>query len=138
MEDGKTLKVLMTYSEMDSHDRGIRNQVQALRDAGMEVIFTRYGLPEEIMRTALEEDVDVIGISFSTGGHMVTLTELKELLNKEKLGDVTIIIGGIIPDKDIPAIKSLGIEGIFGPGSSPQDTIAFIKQHVKKPEAKVG
>ena len=123
----KRIRILLTKSVLDSHDRGVRNVAIELRDAGMEVIYSRYGMPEEIVKTALEEDVDVVGISFSTRGHMIAISEVTKLMREKKMDNVGIILGGVIPDKDIPAILKMGVGKIFGPGSSPKEIISYLK-----------
>jgi methylmalonyl-CoA mutase C-terminal domain/subunit len=131
MEAGK-IRVLLTKSELDAHDRGVRTIAAALRDAGFEVIFTRFLMPEEIVKTALEEDVDVIGISSSIGGHMVIASEVMNLIKKNNLSHITVILGGIIPNDDIPQLLQLGIAKTFGPGTSPNAVADYLISKVTR------
>ena len=124
----KKVRVLLTKSRMDAHDRGVRYVATELRNAGMEVIFTRYGLPDEIVSVAIQEAADVIGVSCSTGGHLYTAERIRQCLDKEGIDDIKVIFGGIIPDPDIPGMKEQGVAAIFGPGSSFQEIIAEITE----------
>jgi methylmalonyl-CoA mutase C-terminal domain/subunit len=117
---------------LDGHDRGAKVIARALRDAGMEVIYT--GLrqtPEQIAAAALQEDADVIGLSILSGAHMHVCPRLMELLKAKGLDDVLVLVGGIIPDVDIPALKQMGVKGIFLPGSPMQDIIDYINGNVR-------
>jgi len=116
---------------LDGHDRGAKVIARALRDAGMEVIYT--GLrqtPEQIAAAALQEDADVIGLSILSGAHMHICPRLMELLKEKGLEHIVVLVGGIIPDQDIPKLKAMGIPGIFLPGSPMQDIVTFITEHV--------
>jgi methylmalonyl-CoA mutase C-terminal domain/subunit len=124
--DRKKIRVLLTKSRMDAHDRGIRYVAKELSNAGMEVIFTRYGLPDEIVRSAVQESVDVIGVSCSTGGHLYVAEVLQNCFEKERLQGVKLIFGGIIPESDLPELKNRGVAAIFGPGASVKDIIREI------------
>lgn len=126
MATGKKIRILLTKSAMDAHDRGVRTVARALRDAGMEVIFTRFELPEDIVKPAQEEDVDAIGISSSNSAHNYFASEVMELLRQRSMGHIPVILGGIIPEEDIPGLKRLGIKGIFGPGTSISQIADFI------------
>ena len=129
----KKTRVLIAKPGLDGHDRGAKVVARILRDAGMEVIYT--GLrqtPEMIVAAALEEDVDVIGLSILSGAHMTLFPRIMELLKKKGLRDVLVFAGGIIPDDDVPALKEMGIRGIFGPGTSAEEIIRFFRQHVKR------
>lgn len=119
-------RVLLTKSRMDAHDRGIRYVAQELRNAGLEVIFTRYGLPEEIVNVAIQESADVIGVSCSTGGHLYVAEIIKQCLENEGIDDIKVIFGGIIPDLDIPRMKEQGVAAIFGPGSSFEEIVKVV------------
>jgi len=131
MADRK-LRVVIAKPGLDGHDRGAKVIARALRDAGMEVIYT--GLrqtPEQIVSAALQEDADVIGLSILSGAHNHIVPKLMELLKAQKLDDVLVVIGGIIPDVDIPKLKDAGVKGIFLPGAPMQDIIDFINQHAR-------
>jgi len=127
----RKIRVLIAKPGLDGHDRGAKVVARALRDAGMEVIYT--GLrqtPEMIAEAALQEDVDVVGLSILSGAHMALVPRVIELLRAEELDDVIVIVGGIIPDDDIPALRAMGVSAVFGPGTSTEDTIAHIRQAV--------
>ncbi|MGI6066687.1 MAG: cobalamin B12-binding domain-containing protein [Bacillota bacterium] len=128
----KKIRVLVAKPGLDGHDRGAKVIAQALRDAGMEVIYT--GLrqtPEAIVETAVQEDVQVIGLSILSGAHLALFPPVIELLKEQGVNDVLVIGGGIIPDDDIPALKEAGISEIFTPGTSTQDIIDYINANVK-------
>ncbi len=117
---------------LDGHDRGAKVIARALRDAGMEVIYT--GLrqtPEQVASAALQEDADVIGLSILSGAHNHIVPRLMELLKDKGLDDVLVVIGGIIPDVDIPRLKSLGVKGVFLPGTPMQDIVDFIEKNAR-------
>lgn len=126
---GKKLRVLIAKPGLDGHDRGAKIVARALRDAGMEVIYT--GLrqtPEMIAEAALQEDVDAVGLSILSGAHMAILPRVLELLRQQGQQDVQVMVGGIIPDEDIPRLKEMGVAAIFGPGTSTQTIVqAFIE-----------
>ncbi len=129
----KRIRVLVAKPGLDGHDRGAKIVARALRDAGMEVIYT--GLrqtPEQIVNAALQEDVDAIGISILSGAHNTVVPRICELLKAQGLGDVLLILGGIIPDEDIARLKPLGVAEVFQPGASTQDIVDFIREHTKK------
>jgi methylmalonyl-CoA mutase C-terminal domain/subunit len=129
----KKIRVLVAKPGLDGHDRGAKVVARMLRDAGMEVIYT--GLrqtPEMIVTAALQEDVDVIGLSILSGAHMTLFPNVLELAKEKGLGDVIFLAGGIIPDEDVPALKEMGIVGIFGPGASAEEIAEFIKGQLKK------
>jgi methylmalonyl-CoA mutase, C-terminal domain len=126
------IRVLIAKPGLDGHDRGAKVIARALRDAGMEVIYT--GLrqtPEMIAEAALQEDVNVVGLSILSGAHMALVPRVKELLDAEGMDDVLLLIGGIIPDDDVPKLQALGVSGIFGPGTNTHDIIAHIRAAVK-------
>ncbi len=126
----RPLRILIAKPGLDGHDRGAKVIARALRDAGMEVIYT--GLrqtPEMIAEAALQEDVDAVGLSILSGAHNVLLPRIVEALRERGLGDVPVFAGGIIPDEDIPALQQAGVSGIFGPGSPIADIVAFIRAH---------
>ncbi|MEO8070736.1 MAG: cobalamin B12-binding domain-containing protein [Acidobacteriota bacterium] len=125
----RPIRVVIAKPGLDGHDRGAKVIARALRDAGMEVIYT--GLrqtPEQIVSAALQEDADVIGLSILSGAHMHICPRLMALLHEQHLDDITVVIGGIIPAADIPSLHALGIKGIFLPGSPMQDIIDFIRR----------
>jgi methylmalonyl-CoA mutase C-terminal domain/subunit len=125
----KKIRVLIAKPGLDGHDRGAKVIARALRDAGMEVIYT--GLrqtPEMIASAAAQEDVDVIGLSILSGAHNVLCPELIRLLKEKGIDDVPVVIGGIIPEGDIPGLKQVGIAGIFLPGTSTQGIVDFIRK----------
>jgi methylmalonyl-CoA mutase C-terminal domain/subunit len=126
------IRVVIAKPGLDGHDRGAKVIARALRDAGMEVIYT--GLrqtPEQIVGAALQEDADVIGLSILSGAHMHICPRVMELLKEKGLHDVLVVIGGIIPDVDVPKLREIGITGIFLPGSPMQDIVDFIKKHAR-------
>jgi methylmalonyl-CoA mutase, C-terminal domain len=128
----KKIRVLVAKPGLDGHDRGAKVIARALRDAGMEVIYT--GLrqtPEMVVHAALQEDVNVIGLSILSGAHNAIVPRVMELLRQNKMDDVLVIIGGIIPDQDIPGLKQAGVAAIFLPGTPMNEIIEFIRQNVK-------
>jgi methylmalonyl-CoA mutase, C-terminal domain len=127
------IRVLIAKPGLDGHDRGAKVIARALRDAGMEVIYT--GLrqtPEMIASAALQEDVDVIGLSILSGAHNTLCTRLMHLLREQQMGEVTVLIGGIIPEADISGLKKIGIAEVFLPGTTTQAIVDFIRQRVAK------
>ena len=128
----RKIRVLVAKPGLDGHDRGAKVIARALRDAGMEVIYT--GLrqtPEMIVNAALQEDVDVIGLSILSGAHNAILPRVMDLLRQHKMDDVTVVVGGIIPDQDVESLKTMGVAGIFQPGTPMDHIIEFIRGHVK-------
>ena len=128
----RKIRVVIAKPGLDGHDRGAKVIARALRDAGMEVIYT--GLrqtPEQIAAAALQEDADVIGLSILSGAHMHVCPRLMELLREKGLDDVLVLVGGIIPDVDIPRLKEMGVRGIFLPGSPMQQIIDYINGNVR-------
>lgn len=126
------IRVVIAKPGLDGHDRGAKVIARALRDAGMEVIYT--GLrqtPEQIVSAALQEDADVIGLSILSGAHNHIAPRLMALLREQKLDDVLVVIGGIIPDSDVPTLVALGVKGVFQPGTPMQNIIDFINQHAR-------
>lgn len=127
----KKIRVLIAKPGLDGHDRGAKVIARALRDAGMEVIYT--GLrqtPEMIASAAVQEDVDVIGLSILSGAHNTLCPQLMSLLREKGMNDVTVVLGGIIPEADIPGLKNAGIAEIFLPGTSTQNIVDFIRKRV--------
>ncbi len=131
MPDRK-LRILVAKPGLDGHDRGAKIIARALRDAGMEVIYTGlHQTPEMIVNAAVQEDVDAIGLSIMSGAHMTLFPAVIDLLRESKAGDIAVFGGGIIPDDDIPRLKKLGVSEIFTPGSSTQDIVQWIRQHIQ-------
>jgi methylmalonyl-CoA mutase C-terminal domain/subunit len=133
MQNTRKIRVLIAKPGLDSHDRGAKVVARALRDAGMEVIYT--GLrqtPELIAETALQEDVDVIGLSILSGAHKTLFPRIMNLLKQKGLTDVMVFAGGIIPEEDIPELKKLGIKEIFGPGTTTETIIRYVLDNVPK------
>jgi methylmalonyl-CoA mutase C-terminal domain/subunit len=128
----RKLRVVIAKPGLDGHDRGAKVIARALRDAGMEVIYT--GLrqtPEQIASAALQEDADVIGLSILSGAHNHIAPRLMDLLKQKGLDDVLVVIGGIIPDVDVPKLKEIGVKGIFLPGTPMQEIVDFISAHAR-------
>lgn len=127
----KKIRVLVAKPGLDGHDRGAKVISRALRDAGFEVIYT--GLrrtPEEIVNAAIQEDADVIGLSILSGAHNVLFPQVMNLLDQKGIDDIHVIAGGIIPEKDIPDLKKIGIAEVFLPGSSTQNIVQWIQENV--------
>jgi methylmalonyl-CoA mutase C-terminal domain/subunit len=125
----RKIRVLVAKPGLDGHDRGAKVVARALRDAGMEVIYT--GLrqtPEMIAESALQEDVDVVGLSILSGAHMALVPRVLELLEANGLKHIKVFIGGIIPDEDVPRLKELGVTGVYGPGAPTEQIIQDIQQ----------
>ena len=129
----RKIRVLVAKPGLDGHDRGAKVVARTLRDAGMEVIYT--GLqqtPEMIVEAALQEDVDVIGLSILSGAHMTLLPRICELLRQRGGENILLVAGGIIPDEDIEPLKQAGVAAIYGPGTPSSEYIAFIREHVRR------
>lgn len=127
------IRVLVAKPGLDGHDRGAKVIARALRDAGMEVIYT--GLrqtPEMIVNAALQEDVQVIGLSILSGAHNAIVPRVMELLHEKQMNDVVVIVGGIVPDDDASSLKKLGVAGVFQPGASLEEIVNFIRTSVKQ------
>jgi methylmalonyl-CoA mutase C-terminal domain/subunit len=122
----KKARVLLAKSEMEAHDRGIRYVATVLRDAGFEVILIRYEIPDEVVKTAMEESVDVIGLTFYSGGVMHDTSVIMRLLKEQGMNDIAVIIGGVIPKTLIPRLKEMGIAKVVGPGDSIKKVVEFI------------
>ncbi len=131
--DEKNIRVLIAKPGLDGHDRGAKVICRSLRDAGFEVIYT--GLrrtPEEIVNAAIQEDVDVLGLSILSGAHNVIFPKIMDLLKERGAGDVAVIAGGVIPDTDISALEKIGISKIFLPGSQTQKIVGWIEKNVRQ------
>ncbi len=127
------IRVIVAKPGLDGHDRGAKVISRALRDEGMEVIYT--GLrqtPEQIVQAALQEDAGVIGLSILSGAHNHVCPRVMELLREKGLDDVLVVVGGIIPDVDLPGLRELGIEGVFQPGTPMRDIVTFIREHQQR------
>lgn len=128
----RKIRVVIAKPGLDGHDRGAKVIARSLRDAGMEVIYT--GLrqtPEQIVAAALQEDADAIGVSILSGAHNHVCPRIMTLLKEKGADDVLVVVGGIIPDADIPRLREIGIEGVFQPGTSMQSIVDFIAAHVR-------
>ena len=127
------IRVLVAKPGLDGHDRGAKIIARALRDAGMEVIYTGIRqTPEMIVEAAMQEDVDVIGLSILSGAHMELFPLILEGLKKNEMEDVVVMAGGIIPEDDRPALEAIGVKGVFGPGTSTSEIIDFIRKAVAR------
>jgi methylmalonyl-CoA mutase C-terminal domain/subunit len=125
------IRVLVAKPGLDGHDRGAKVIARALRDAGMEVIYTGIRqTPEMIAEAALQEDVDVVGMSILSGAHMALFPRVLELLRDNDMTDVLVVAGGIIPDDDVLALQELGVSGVFGPGTPTDEIVRFIRENV--------
>jgi methylmalonyl-CoA mutase cobalamin-binding domain/chain len=128
---GRKIRVVVAKPGLDGHDRGAKIIARALRDAGMEVIYTGlHQTPEQIVATVVQEDADAIGLSILSGAHMTLVPRVVELLKQEGLDDIVITVGGTIPADDIPELKQLGVSEVFTPGASTQQIIDFIREAV--------
>jgi methylmalonyl-CoA mutase C-terminal domain/subunit len=132
MAETRPIRVLVAKPGLDGHDRGAKVIARALRDAGMEVIYTGIRqTPEMIVEAAIQEDVDAILLSILSGAHMALFPRIIELLKENEVDDVLIAAGGILPDEDLPAIKELGIKGCFGPGTSTDEIVRFVRENIQ-------
>lgn len=131
MREQRKIRVLVAKPGLDGHDRGAKVIARALRDAGMEVIYTGIRqTPAMIVEAAIQEDVDAILMSILSGAHMAIFPKVMDLLRENGVDDVLVLAGGILPDEDIPAIEALGIRGNFGPGTPLSKIIAYVREHV--------
>jgi methylmalonyl-CoA mutase C-terminal domain/subunit len=132
MKTKRPFKVLIAKSGLDGHERGALVVAMGLRDAGLEVVYTGIrNTPEQIVAAAIHEKVNAIGLSSLSGGHMVQFARVLELLKQEKVKEVLVFAGGIIPDEDVKQLQKLGIKAVFGPGSSIAGILAFLRKHLK-------
>jgi methylmalonyl-CoA mutase C-terminal domain/subunit len=128
---GRKIRVVVAKPGLDGHDRGAKIIARALRDSGMEVIYTGlHQTPEQIVETVIQEDADAIGVSILSGAHMTLVPKIVELLEAQGVDDVLITVGGTIPTKDIEALKEMGVSGVFTPGSPTDDIVEFIRSGV--------
>ncbi len=129
----KKIRVLVAKPGLDGHDRGAKIVARALRDAGMEVIYTGlHQTAEMVVETAIQEDVDVVGLSLLSGAHMTLFVDVAHLMKKKGMKDILIVGGGIIPEEDVSKLKKEGISGVFGPGTHCDEIVKFIKKNVKR------
>ena len=129
----KKIRILVAKPGLDGHDRGAKVVAQALRDAGMEVIYTGlHQTVDQITQTAVQEGVDVIGLSIMSGAHLPICEKLMGEMKKKKIDDILVVIGGVIPKRDIPPLQKIGIEGIFPGGTPFGESIRWIKEHIKQ------
>jgi methylmalonyl-CoA mutase C-terminal domain/subunit len=127
----RKIRVVVAKPGLDGHDRGAKIIARALRDAGMEVIYTGlHQTPEQIVETALQEDADAVGLSILSGAHMTLVPRIVELLREQDAGDIVVVVGGTIPNQDIPELKELGVAEVFTPGAPTQAIIDFIRESV--------
>jgi methylmalonyl-CoA mutase C-terminal domain/subunit len=127
----RKIRVVVAKPGLDGHDRGAKIIARALRDAGMEVIYTGlHQTPEQIVETALQEDADAVGLSILSGAHMTLVPRIIELLREQEAGDIVVVVGGTIPNQDIPELKELGVAEVFTPGAPTQAIIDFIRESV--------
>lgn len=128
----RPLRILMAKAGLDGHDRGVKVVARALRDAGMEVIYTGlHQTPEQVVRAAVDEDVDAIGLSLLSGAHMTLFPRVLELLRAEDAGDIVLFGGGTIPNDDAEHLRQLGVAAIFTPGASTIDIVTWVRQNVR-------
>jgi methylmalonyl-CoA mutase cobalamin-binding domain/chain len=129
----RTLRILVAKPGLDGHDRGAKIIARALRDAGFEVIYTGlHQTPEMIVESALQEDVDAVGLSILSGAHMTLFPAILDLMRTRGIGDIAIFGGGIIPEEDVVKLASLGVKGIFRPGASTEDIVRWVRENVRQ------
>ena len=132
MSETRPIRVLVAKLGLDGHDRGAKIIARVFRDAGMEVIYTGIRqTPDMIVEAAIQEDVDAILMSILSGAHMAIFPRVMELLKENGVDDVLVAAGGILPDEDVPAIKAMGIKGCFGPGTSTEEIIEFVRSNIQ-------
>lgn len=129
------IRVVLAKSDMDAHDRGLRYVARVFRDQGMEVIFIRYRIVEEVVIIAQQEDADVIGLSFYSSGLMYDTSRIMDLLKEKQMTDVLVILGGTIPEDAAAYLKRKGVKGVFTPGTPIENVVTFVKENVRKLEA---
>jgi len=131
LQSNKKIKVLLTKHWMEIHDRGVKSVAARLRDAGFEVVYIGYQSPEEVVTSAIQEDVDAVGMSFSTGAYEVHVPKVIGLLKEKGAEDVMVIVGGLIPDEDVDWLKKQGVKEVFGAGSDIDELIKLIGEEKK-------
>src|SRR5262245_12579189 len=132
MDADRKIRVLVAKPGLDGHDRGAKIVARALRDAGMEVIYTGlHQTPEQVVATALQEDVDAVGLSVLSGAHMYLFGRILELLREKGVDDIVVFGGGIIPPEDVERLKTMGVKELFTPGASTQQIVGFVRDHVR-------
>jgi len=132
MTPGRTVRVVVAKPGLDGHDRGAKIVARALRDAGLEVIYGGlHQSPEEVVATAIQEDVDAIGLSILSGAHTYLFGRVLDLLREQGAADVIVFGGGIIPPEDVQQLKALGVREIFTPGASTRDIVAYVREHIR-------
>ena len=125
---GRPLRVLIAKVGLDGHDRGAKVVARCLRDAGMEVIYTGlHRTPEEVVATAIQEDVDVLGISLLSGAHMTLVPRIVELMRQSRADDVRLVVGGVVPDEDVPALRAMGVADVILQDTSPDEVVARVR-----------
>jgi methylmalonyl-CoA mutase C-terminal domain/subunit len=130
--ESRRIRILVAKPGLDGHDRGAKIVARALRDAGMEVIYSGlHQTPEQVVATAVQEDVDAIGLSVLSGAHNYLFGRIIELLREKGVDDVVVFGGGIIPPEDVEPLKALGVKALFTPGTSTQDIVRFVREHVR-------
>ena len=129
------IRVVLAKSDMDAHDRGLRYVAKVFRDQGMEVIFIRYRIVEEVVIIAQQEDADVIGLSFYSSGLMYDTSRIMDLLKEKQMTDVLVILGGTIPEDAAAYLKRKGVKGVFTPGTPIENVVTFVKENIRKLEA---
>jgi isobutyryl-CoA mutase small subunit len=128
------IRVVIAKPGLDGHDRGAKVVARALRDAGMEVVYTGlHQTPEQIVETVVQEDADAVGLSVLSGAHMTLFTRLAELLRERDVDDVVVFGGGIIPDADLPELTRLGVARVFTPGATTEEIVSWVREHVGAP-----
>ena len=133
MQDARKIRVVVAKPGLDGHDRGAKIIARALRDAGMEVIYTGlHQTPEQVAATVIQEDADAVGLSILSGAHMTLVPRVVELLSEQGAGDVVVTVGGTIPAEDVPELKRLGVAEVFTPGSSTDAIVEFIRTAVSE------
>lgn len=133
MKDDRKVKVLVSKLGLDGHDRGAKVVSSLLREAGMEVIYLGlYQTPESVVQAAIEEDVDVVGLSCLSGEHLTFAPEVAKILKEKEISDVLVVVGGVVPREDIPEMKSMGIDEVFTAGSLTENIVGYIRNNVRK------
>ena len=128
----RPLRILMTRMDCDGHDRGARYVARKMLDHGMEVVFTPFSLPAEAVHTAVQEDVDLTGLSFLTGAHLVIVPEIMRMMDEEVGERIPVLVGGVIPPQDIPTLKQAGVLEVFPSGSAVDGIVRFVRENVKR------